>query len=75
MLKVLKRGGRYVSSGAISGPVVDLDLHDMHLKDITPVGCTAWDAPVFRDWPPDPRHRERERSEARLPFDRHLRPG
>lgn len=49
MLKVLKRGGRYVSSGAIAGPVVALDLRDMYLKDITLVGCTAWDAPVFPD--------------------------
>lgn len=47
MLKLLKRGGRYVSSGAIAGPVVDLDLRDMYLKDITLLGCTAWDAPVF----------------------------
>ncbi|WP_216842492.1 alcohol dehydrogenase family protein [Tabrizicola piscis] len=47
MLKVLKRGGRYVSSGAIAGPVVELDMRDMYLKDITMVGCTAWDAPVF----------------------------
>ncbi len=47
MLKMLKRGGRYVSSGAIAGPVVDLDLRDMYLKDITLIGCTAWDAPVF----------------------------
>ena len=49
MLKVLKRGGRYVSSGAIAGPVVGLDLRDMYLKDITLIGCTAWDAPVFPD--------------------------
>lgn len=47
MLKVLKRGGRYVSSGAIAGPVVELDMRDMYLKDITLIGCTAWDAPVF----------------------------
>lgn len=47
MLKVLRRGGRYVSSGAIAGPVVELDLRDMYLKDITLIGCTAWDAPVF----------------------------
>ena len=49
MLKLLKRGGRYVTSGAIAGPVVELDLRDMYLKDITLVGCTAWDAPVFPD--------------------------
>ncbi len=49
MLKVLKRGGRYVSSGAIAGPVVKLDMRDMYLKDITLIGCTAWDEPVFSD--------------------------
>lgn len=47
MLKVLKSGGRYVSSGAIAGPVVPLDMRDMYLKDITLIGCTAWDAPIF----------------------------
>ncbi len=47
MLKVLRRGGRYVSSGAIAGPVVELDLRDMYLRDITLMGCTAWDFPVF----------------------------
>jgi NADPH:quinone reductase-like Zn-dependent oxidoreductase len=47
MLKLLRRGGRYVSSGAIAGPVVGLDMRDMYLKDITLIGCTAWDAPVF----------------------------
>ncbi len=47
MLKVLKRGGKYTSSGAIAGPVVELDMRDMYLKDITLVGCTAWDEPVF----------------------------
>lgn len=47
MLKVLKRGGRYVSSGAIAGPVVSLDMRNMYLKDITLIGCTAWDEPVF----------------------------
>lgn len=49
MLKVLKRGGRYGSSGAIAGPVVDLDMRDMYLKDITLFGSTAWDEPVFPD--------------------------
>lgn len=47
MLKVLKRGGRLISSGAIAGPVVQLDMRDMYLKDITLMGSTAWDAPVF----------------------------
>jgi len=47
MLKVLKRGGRYVTSGAITGPIVALDMRDVYLKDLTFIGCTAWDAPVF----------------------------
>jgi NADPH:quinone reductase-like Zn-dependent oxidoreductase len=47
MLKVLRSGGCYVSSGAIAGPVVSLDMRDMYLKDISLIGCTAWDAPVF----------------------------
>lgn len=47
MLKILKRGGRYISSGAIAGPLVNLDMRDMYLKDITMIGCTAWDEPVF----------------------------
>jgi NADPH:quinone reductase-like Zn-dependent oxidoreductase len=47
MLKVLKRGGRYASSGAIGGPLVTLDMRSFYLKDLTLVGCTAWDEPVF----------------------------
>ena len=46
-LKALKRGGRYASSGAIGGPMVNLDLRTMYLKDLTLIGCTAWDEPVF----------------------------
>ncbi len=47
MLKVLRRRGRYVSSGAIAGPMVALDMRDMYLKDITLFGSTGWDEPVF----------------------------
>ena len=47
MLKVLKRGGRYASSGAIAGPLVTLDMRTFYLKDLTLIGCTAWDEPVF----------------------------
>ena len=49
LFKVLKRGGRYVSSGAIAGPIVSFDIRDIYLKDITLIGCTAWDEPVFAD--------------------------
>lgn len=47
MLKLLQRGGRFVSSGAIAGPIVELDMRTMYLKDITLIGTTAWDEPVF----------------------------
>jgi NADPH:quinone reductase-like Zn-dependent oxidoreductase len=47
MLDVLRRGGTYVSSGAIGGPVVELDMRVFYLKDLTLIGCTGWDEPVF----------------------------
>jgi NADPH:quinone reductase-like Zn-dependent oxidoreductase len=47
LLKVLARGGRYVSSGAIAGPIVEMDMRDFYLKDLNLIGCTAWDEPVF----------------------------
>jgi NADPH:quinone reductase-like Zn-dependent oxidoreductase len=47
LLKVLKKGGLYVSSGAIAGPLVTLDMRTFYLKDLTLIGCTAWDEPVF----------------------------
>lgn len=47
VLDALRRGGRYVSSGAIAGPLVELDMRTLYLKDLTLIGCTAWDEPVF----------------------------
>ena len=47
LLKLLRRGGRYASSGAIAGPMVDLDMRDFYLKDLNLIGCTSWDEPVF----------------------------
>ena len=47
MVDALKRGGRYATSGAISGPIVSLDMRTMYLRDLTLIGCTAWDEPVF----------------------------
>jgi NADPH:quinone reductase-like Zn-dependent oxidoreductase len=47
MLKLLRRGGRYASSGAIGGPLVSLDMRSVYLKDLTLLGCTAWEEPVF----------------------------
>lgn len=47
LLKLLRRGGRYVSSGAIAGPLVALDMRVLYLKDLRLIGSTAWDEPVF----------------------------
>lgn len=47
VLAGLRRGGRYVSSGAIAGPIVELDMRTVYLRDLRIIGCTAWDEPVF----------------------------
>ena len=47
VLSAIRRGGRYVSSGAIGGPIVELDMRTFYLRDIHLIGCTAWDEPVF----------------------------
>ena len=46
-LKILRRGGRYVSAGAIDGPLVSFDTRTFYLKDLQLIGCTAWDEIVF----------------------------
>lgn len=40
LLACLKRGGRYIVSGAIAGPIVSLDLRDLYLNDWTLKGAT-----------------------------------
>ncbi|WP_342620232.1 zinc-binding dehydrogenase [Rhodoferax sp. GW822-FHT02A01] len=47
LLKALRRGGRYVTSGAIAGADVALDMRSLYLRDITLIGSTAWDEAVF----------------------------
>ena len=47
ILASLKRGGRYGVAGAISGPVVDLDLRTLYLKDLQLIGCTVFQPEVF----------------------------
>jgi len=49
LLTVLKRGGCHVSSGAIAGPLVTLDLRVLYLKNLSLLGCTAWDEAVFQN--------------------------
>lgn len=47
LLDVLTRGGRYTTAGAIAGPLVELDVRTLYLKDLTFVGCTFQDDVVF----------------------------
>jgi NADPH:quinone reductase-like Zn-dependent oxidoreductase len=47
LLAVLKRGGRYAVAGAISGPLVELDLRTLYLKDLRLLGCTVLEPAVF----------------------------
>jgi NADPH:quinone reductase-like Zn-dependent oxidoreductase len=49
LLEVLKRGGRYVTAGAIAGPLVELDVRTLYLKDLTLIGCTFQDDVVFNN--------------------------
>ena len=37
---VLVPGGRYVTAGAIAGPIVEFDVRTLYLKDLTFFGCT-----------------------------------
>ncbi len=47
LLDGLKPRGRYAVSGAIAGPIVELDLRKLYLKDLTLFGCTSQDDDVF----------------------------
>ncbi len=47
LLEVLRRGGRYAVAGAIAGPLVELDLRTLYLKDLRLLGCTATTPEVF----------------------------
>lgn len=35
LINTLVRGGRYVASGAMAGPIVDLDIRTLYLRDLT----------------------------------------
>lgn len=49
LLEVLKRGGRYVTAGAIAGPIVELDVRTLYLKDLSFFGCTYQDNRIFEN--------------------------
>lgn len=49
LLETLKRGGRYAIAGAIAGPIVELDVRTLYLKDLTFLGCTFQEDVVFEN--------------------------
>jgi len=49
LLEVLKRGGRYVTAGAIAGPIVELDVRTLYLKDLSFYGCTYQRKEIFEN--------------------------
>ena len=49
LLEVLRRGGRYATSGAIAGPIVELDVRTLYLKDLSFFGCTYQPDDIFEN--------------------------
>ena len=47
LLDVLRPGGRYAVAGAIGGPLVELDVRTLYLKDLSFFGCTVLEPEVF----------------------------
>ena len=49
LIDILERGGRYTCSGAIAGPIVELDLRTFYLRDLTFTGSTVIDPTVTQN--------------------------
>ena len=49
LLDILKRGGTYITAGAIAGPIVELDARTLYLKDLTLMGSTWQAREVFEN--------------------------
>jgi NADPH:quinone reductase-like Zn-dependent oxidoreductase len=49
LLGTLRPGGRYAISGAIGGPVAEIDLRTIYLKDLSLLGCTFQEDEVFEN--------------------------
>jgi len=49
LLELLCKQGRYVCAGAIAGPMVELDVRTLYLKDLTLMGCTYQPREVFEN--------------------------
>lgn len=49
VIDALKPGGRYATSGAIAGPIVEADLRAIYLNDLTIYGCSFTPHAVFSE--------------------------
>ena len=41
LINALERGGRYVASGAIAGPLTTIDIRTLYLRDLSLMGSTV----------------------------------
>lgn len=49
VIDALRRGGRYVTAGAIAGPVVELDVRTLYLRDLALFGSTFQPNNILED--------------------------
>lgn len=49
MLNCLRRRGRYVTAGAIGGPIVEIDIRTLYLRDLELIGATICPPPIFKN--------------------------
>lgn len=49
MIAALRHGGRYVTAGAIAGPIVELDVRTLYLRDLTLYGSTFQPDNILKD--------------------------
>ncbi|MGY1761604.1 alcohol dehydrogenase family protein [Geodermatophilus sp. SYSU D00779] len=49
LLDLLRPGGRYAVSGAIGGPIAEIDLRTLYLEDLSLFGCTFQEDEVFEN--------------------------
>ncbi|MEM6905511.1 MAG: zinc-binding dehydrogenase, partial [Pseudomonadota bacterium] len=47
LLATLKPGGRLAVSGAVAGPIIEADLRQIYLRDLSLLGATWQDPAVF----------------------------
>ncbi|MEM9999288.1 MAG: alcohol dehydrogenase family protein [Pseudomonadota bacterium] len=49
LIHALKRGGRYITAGAIAGPMVEMDVRTIYLRDLTVAGSTYQPPRIFEN--------------------------